>query len=117
MPVSAITGEGLDALAARVLSLMKGDVRPCILSMPLSDGRAIDFVEKRVPVSERRWTDGRVELSVEIGRRQLEQLLAGGARLTVDGLPPHEALRSLWPEPARPAPARPRPHDSFAVGE
>ncbi|MFM9181136.1 MAG: GTPase HflX [Phycisphaerales bacterium] len=117
MPVSAITGEGLDALAARVLSLMKGDVRPCVLSMPLSDGRAIDFVEKRVPVLDRRWTDGRVELSVEIGRRQLEQLLAGGARLTVDGLPPHEALRSLWPEPARAAPARPRPHDSVAVGE
>ncbi|MFN9943594.1 MAG: hypothetical protein ACK56I_29390, partial [bacterium] len=78
MPVSALTGQGLDALAARVLAQMKGDVRSCVLSVPLSDGRTVDFIEKRIPVLDRQWTDdGRVALSVEIGRRQLEQLLAG----------------------------------------
>ena len=118
MPVSALTGQGLDALAARVLAQMKGDVRSCVLSVPLSDGRTVDFIEKRIPVLDRQWTDdGRVALSVEIGRRQLEQLLAGGARMTVDGLPAHEGLKALWPPPAKPGPARQRPHDSFAVGE
>ncbi|MFM8639036.1 MAG: GTPase HflX [Planctomycetota bacterium] len=118
IPISAVTGQGLEELAARVLALMKGDTRTCVLSLALSEGRAVDFLEKRVPVRERRWTDdGRVELTVEIGRRQLEQLLSGGARMTVDGLPAHEGLRSLWPPPPRPAPVRERPHDSFAVGE
>lgn len=116
IPVSALTGEGLDVLSARVLALMRGDVRECTLSVPLSDGRTVDFVEKRVPVLDRRWTDGRVELSVRIGRRQLEQLLAGGARMQVDGLPAHEGLRALWPDRG-PAPTRrERPHDSYAVG-
>jgi hypothetical protein len=96
---------------------MKGDVRACTLRVALSDGRTVDFIEKRVPVRERRWTDGHVELDVEIGRRQLEQLLAGGARMTIDGLPAHEGLRALWPPPAHREPRRARPHDSFAVGE
>ena len=118
IPVSALTGAGMEDLSARVLALMKGDVRTCVLSVPLSDGRTVDFVEKRIPVLDRQWTeDGRVALTVEIGRRQLEQLLSGGARMTVDGLPAHEGLRALWPPPAKAGPARARPHDSFAVGE
>ena len=117
IPISATEGTGLDDLAARVLGLMKGDVRACTLRVALSDGRTVDFIEKRVPVRERRWTEGHVELDVEIGRRQLEQLLAGGARMTIDGLPAHEGLRALWPPPAQREPRRARPHDSFAVGE
>ena len=117
MPISALTGQGLEELGARVLAQMKGDVRECTLSVALSDGRTVDFVEKRVPVRDRQWTDGRVELRVEIGRRQLEQLLAGGARMLVDGLPAHEGLKALWPPAASVAGRRARPHDSYAVGD
>lgn len=117
LPVSAKTGEGMDALNQRVLGLMRGDSRACVLSVPLQDGRTVDFIEKRVPVKERNWTDTHVQLSVEIGRRQLEQLLAGGARMLVDGLPPHEALATIWPPVPSTAPARARPHDTYAVGE
>ena len=116
IPVSAATGEGIDVLAARVLALMRGDVRECTLSVPLADGRTVDFIEKRVPVADRRWTDGRVELAVRIGRRQLEQLLAGGARMLVDGMPAHEGLRALWGDRAEGPVRRQRPHDSYAVG-
>ena len=118
MPISALTGQGLGELGERVLDLMKGDTRTCVLSVALSDGRTVDFIEKRVAVRDRRWTeDGRVELTVDIGRRQLEQLLSGGGRMTVDGLPAHEGLRALWPPAAKSGPGRARPHDSFAVGE
>lgn len=117
LPVSAKTGEGMDALNQRVLGLMRGDSRACVLSVPLQDGRTVDFIEKRVPVTERNWTDTHVQLRVEIGRRQLEQLLAGGARMLVDGLPPHEALATIWPPVPSTAPARVRPHDTYAVGE
>ena len=118
LPISALTGQGLDELGARVLGLLKGDTRACVLSVALSDGRTVDFIEKRVAVRDRKWTeDGRVELTVEIGRRQLEQLLAGGGRMTVDGLPAHEGLRALWPPTSKAGPSRARPHDSFAVGD
>jgi GTP-binding protein HflX len=118
MPISALTGQGLEELGARVLALMRGDTRTCVLSVALSDGRTVDFIEKRVAVRDRKWTeDGRVELTVDIGRRQLEQLLSGGGRMLVDGLPAHEGLQALWPPASRSGPARARPHDSFAVGE
>ena len=117
MPISALTGQGLEELSAKVLSLMKGDVRECTLSIALSDGRTVDFLEKRVPVLDRNWTaDGRVELRVEVGRRQLEQLLSGGARMLIDGLPAHEGLRALWPDRVVSTRQRTRPHDSYAVG-
>jgi len=117
MPISALTGQGLEELSAKVLSLMKGDVRECTLSIALSDSRTVDFLEKRVPVLDRNWTaDGRVELRVEVGRRQLEQLLSGGARMLIDGLPAHEGLRALWPDRVVSTRQRTRPHDSYAVG-
>ncbi|MCX5641091.1 MAG: GTPase HflX [Planctomycetota bacterium] len=116
MPMSALTGAGLPELSERVLALMKGDIRSCTLSVPLTDGRAVDFVEKRVPVLGRDWTDAHVQLKVEIGRRQLEQLLSSGVRMLVDGLPAHEGLRALWPDIKADVAPRVRPHDSYAVG-
>jgi GTP-binding protein HflX len=117
MAISALTGDGLPELSERVLALMKGDVRSCTLSVPLSDSRAVDFVEKRVPVLGRDWTDAHVELKVEIGRRQLEQLLSSGVRMLVNGLPAHEGLRALWPDAKVEVAPRVRPHDSYAVGQ
>jgi GTP-binding protein HflX len=117
IPVSALTGEGIDVLTARVLDSMRGDLRECVLGLPLSDGRAIDFIEKRMAVRDRQWQDGSVLLTVEIGRRQLEQLASGGTKLTVNGLPPHEALKALWPESAPQGFRRRPPHDTYAVGD
>jgi hypothetical protein len=96
---------------------MRGDLRECVLGLPLSDGRAIDFIEKRMEVRNREWAEGRVLLSVEIGRRQLEQLASGGTKLTVNGLPPHEAMKVLWPESAPKGFRKARPHESYAVGD
>ena len=117
LPISALTGAGLPELSERVLGLMKGDIRDCTLSVPLTDGRAVDFVEKRVPVLSRDWTEEHVQLKVQIGRRQLEQLLSSGVRMLVDGLPAHEGLRSLWPDIKIDVAPRIRPHDSYAVGQ
>jgi hypothetical protein len=46
----------------------------------------------------------------------LEQLLSGGARMLIDGLPAHEGLRALWPDRVVSTRQRTRPHDSYAVG-
>lgn len=117
MPISARTGEGLEALRERVHDMVRGDSRLCTLAVPVSDGRTVDFVEKRLGVTDREWGEGEVQFKVQIGRRQVEQLLARGAKFTVDGLAPHEALATLWPPPRVAAPARRRPHDTYAVGD
>jgi GTP-binding protein HflX len=116
LPISARTGDGLDALTTRVHDMLRGDSRRCVITVPASDSRTVDFVEKRLSVTEREWGEGQVSLSVTAGRRQIEQLLSRGARFSIDGMPPHEALASLWPLAVVPAPIRQRPHDSFAVG-
>ena len=62
----------------------------------MSDGRTVALVEKRATVIDRSYRDGRVELTVRIGRRQVDELLAQGARIRINGQDPHEALKKEW---------------------
>ena len=62
----------------------------------MSDGRTIALVEKRSTVLERDYGDSEVELTVRIGLRQVNELLAKGAVFRINGLDPHEALRREW---------------------
>ena len=116
MTVSALTGAGLDALAATVLERMKGAVRTLRLTVPLRDARTVDFLEKRCPVQARDYVDSSVTLTVEIGRRQVDQLLARGARFEIEGVPANDFVRKQWdPAPARRDRGAP-PHERV-VGE
>jgi GTP-binding protein HflX len=108
--VSARTGEGLETLSARVKELMKGPLREVSLEAPMSDGRLMDFLEKRTEVLERSWTETTSVYRVRIGRRQVEQLLARGSSFTLDGAPGQEGLDVLWPPPPRTAPPPIPPH-------
>jgi GTP-binding protein HflX len=96
IPVSARTGRGLDELAERARSFLVGELRDVIIDVPLAQSRAVDFIETRAAVSDRRYSDGFVHLTARIGRRQVEQLLTLGADCTIDGRPAQEALRELW---------------------
>ena len=89
LTISALTGEGVDELRARVLALVAGGVERRTLRIPIASARLIDAVEKRCVVHERRYVDDEqhgqaVELDVEIGDRQIEALLPMGEFL-VDG--------------------------------
>jgi GTP-binding protein HflX len=116
MTVSALTGAGLDALAATVLERMKGAVRTLRLTVPLRDARTVDFLEKRCPVQARDYVDSSVTLTVEIGRRQVDQLLARGARFEIEGMPANDFVRTAWDPPAT-RPDRGRPPHERVVGE
>jgi GTP-binding protein HflX len=94
VPISAVSGEGLDDLAGRVQKLVVGPVRKVELEMPLKEGRALHFLEQRVEIIDRHYLDSSVMMSVRIGRRQIEQLLAQGATFKVDGQPPREVLQT-----------------------
>ncbi|MHC4273748.1 MAG: GTPase HflX [Planctomycetota bacterium] len=96
VPISAVTGDGLDVLAEVVRGHLRGGVRQVKITAPMSDGKTIALVEKRCEVLDRSYADGQVQLTVRIGRRQVDELLAQGARMRINGLEPHEALKQEW---------------------
>ena len=102
VPISAAAGDGLDALAEVVRTEVRGDVRQVKVTAPISDGKTIAFLEKRAEVLDRRYGEGKAELTVRIGRRQVDELLAQGARIRINGLDPREAVKREWdgPEPS-----------------
>jgi len=108
--ISASRGDGLDELGERVLEIMVGGIREVRLRVPLRDSRAVAMLEQRATVLEREYEGDHVELRVRIGRRQMDQLLARGSRLTIDGEPAQEALARIWNDGAEPPPARVPPH-------
>jgi GTP-binding protein HflX len=111
--ISASTGEGLDDLRAAVFAHFMGDVREVDISLPMDDSKSIMFLEQRARVLHRRYQDSRAVLTVRIGRRQVDRLLANrgvGGNMTIAGLPPHEALQRVWTNGAHAPVKRAPPH-------
>ena len=96
LPLSALTGEGVEQLTAIVLDHMLGGVREVRISLSSADTGAIDFLEKRAEVLDREYGDGQADFLVRIGRRHVDQLLARGAKMRINGLEPLEAVRQEW---------------------
>ncbi|UCD76875.1 MAG: GTPase HflX [Phycisphaerales bacterium] len=121
LPISAATGQGLDELAEVVLDHMLGGVREVVVAAALNDSNTIDFLEKRTEVLERDYPDGKAALKVRLGRRHVDLLLARGAKITINGMQPLEAIAECWPETDDPASGgdeeRPPPHERFCAEE
>ncbi len=109
IPIAAIDPEGLghDELIRRVRSAARGRVRELRVCLPLSEGKAIDTLEKRATIHDRVYENGSVTLVCDVGERQLTRLRAGGARFTLtdaEGAPvalPGEARATRdWPSKA-----------------
>jgi len=116
LAISAVSGEGLDAVRRRVLERFLGGVHDVRIELPMGDTRAIMFLEQRAEVLDREYEDGNAIFSVRIGRRQLDGLLALGSPFSINAQKPHEAIAELWPEEKVEAPRRVRPHE-IHVGE
>jgi len=95
--ISARIGTGIDTLRDFVRSQMLGDLREVEIDIPLAHGRAVDYVEKRGEVMERRYADQHVTLRARIGRTHLSHLLSFGSPVRVNGEDGMTALRALWP--------------------
>lgn len=75
LPVSALTGEGFDALTERVRAELKGTVVEVTLCVPGSDGKAMAEIERFAHVIHRRYEDAAVIFQVRANQTQLAQLL------------------------------------------
>jgi len=96
IPISAAGGVGVDELTSTVLDVVLGGVREVRVRLPLGNARSISFLEKRAEVLGREYDADHVVLHVKAGRRHIDQLLAQGAELTIDGHAPRDALRLIW---------------------
>jgi GTP-binding protein HflX len=74
IPLSARTGEGIDALHRAVLSHVRGQRVTLRITCDLTDGRLISRIESETVVRQRRFVDGMAEFVVFVGRNDLEPL-------------------------------------------
>lgn len=76
---------GIPELTDLVRQACRGEERELDLSLPLSEAKTISTIERRAKVLSREYGQGGVTLKVRIGERQLQQLLASGAKVRVAG--------------------------------
>jgi GTP-binding protein HflX len=85
---------GRAAVLERVKALMQGEVKELVITVPLSQGRAIHFLETHSKVIERTYEGQEVAIRTLIGARQAERLKASGAKVRIAGEKP--AVRRGW---------------------
>lgn len=83
LPISAATGKGLDAVVEAVRARQAGENLDATIRVPLTEGRAMAFLENRAEVFDRAYDNTHVDMRVRIGQRQLAQLRALGASFEV----------------------------------
>lgn len=74
LAVSARTGQGLAELVEHVYRFVRGQQVEAVLSMPVTDGRLISFIESHTRVCDRTFDDGNVRFTVIVGKRTLSDL-------------------------------------------
>ncbi len=82
LPVSAVTGDGLDALRERIHLLFSGGVEEYLVTLPYSEAKVLTYVEQRGEVLDRQYDATNVILRVRLGAIHANQLGTMGA--TVD---------------------------------
>jgi len=82
-PESGGSGLGLEELRDRVLGVMRGRIQVVSITIPLADSKTVHVIEKRCEVLDRKYAGDAVTLRARIGQRQLDELRARGAQLTI----------------------------------
>ena len=81
--ISAKSGRNVEELVERIRLMSRGESREMTVSIDISDGRALQFIESRTDVRDRRYEDTTVIYDLNIGQRQLDQLRSMGAKMKV----------------------------------
>ena len=78
--ISAKTGRGIDQLVERVRHFMRGEQLTVKMEVDRADGKATHFVETWAQVLGREYREQATVYEVKIGKRQMDQLYAMGAK-------------------------------------
>eukprot|EP00913_Durusdinium_trenchii_P006334 g5946.t1 len=79
---------GAEALIARVESAARGELGVYDIRVPLSDARTVHTIENRAEVLDREYEGQSVTLRARIGARQIDQLRASGAQMSLSRVQP-----------------------------
>ncbi|MHC4994376.1 MAG: GTPase HflX [Planctomycetota bacterium] len=80
LPISAVNGTGLDSVVELVREKMQGQTIDATLRLPMSEGKAMNFLENRATIHGRDYDTTHVTFKLTIGSRVLDQLRATGAK-------------------------------------
>lgn len=69
VPISAVTGEGLDELVKRILHHIKGCMASIKLRLPASDGASLNMIYENGLVIKKEYTGNEIEIEAEIPSR------------------------------------------------
>lgn len=83
LAISAKTGKGLDILVERVREATRGGTQVINIAVPMSDGKAVGFLETRAIVLDRQYEGQRSIYKVRIGKNLLNQLKSSGAAIEI----------------------------------
>ena len=83
MPISAITGEGLDALRELMASKLRSGEQVHLVRLPTSAGERIAWLHSRGEVLDQKLDRDELELSVRLSAGQLGALSGDGVRLSL----------------------------------
>jgi len=72
--ISAKTGRNVDQLIEQVRAAAHGQIKRMTLTLDIGSGKALNYIENRCDVLDRRYEGQTVEMDVNIGKRQLAQL-------------------------------------------
>lgn len=86
--ISALTGEGLEALVTDVTRRAKGDAVDVTVVIPHTQGKLLTELSGLSDVIARRYTSDAAELDIRINRSQLRQLQGRYPKLKILGAPP-----------------------------
>ena len=85
IPASAVTGVGIDRVVEVVRTASRGKSREMVMTIPHADGRTLNYLETRAVILDRQYDADAARLTVRLGQRQLDQLLAMGTQANWPG--------------------------------
>ena len=85
IPASAVTGVGIDKVVEHVREASRGRTQEIEMTIPHADGKTLNYLETRAVILDRRYDTDAVRLTVRLGQRQLDQLLAMGTHADWQG--------------------------------
>jgi len=94
IPVSAVTGVGIDKVVEQVREASRGRSQDLEMTIPHTDGKTLHYLETRAVILDRRYDADAVRLRVRLGQRQLDQLQSMGTQATWDG--PAQPTANGW---------------------
>jgi len=84
IPISAVTGKGLDQLQTIMQKIRLGRLCELNIAVPLSNGKALSVIEHRAEVLDRQYEADRVVLRVRVGSNDLPMIKAVGGNVLPD---------------------------------